>query len=187
LLVDYIRGDRGLTGTHIGCDDGCCGACTVHIDGKPSKSCLMLCSQADGCDIKTVESLGRPGELSGLQANFKRFHGLQCGYCTSGMLMSAQGLLDRNPRPTEEDVRKAIAGNICRCTGYQNIVDAVLATAAQARGETYTPPAGRRAHAADGDGWIGKGIERSADDRLLTGHGHYTADDLPVSTLHAAV
>jgi carbon-monoxide dehydrogenase large subunit len=187
LLVDYLRGDRGLTGTHIGCDEGVCGACTVHVDGKPMKSCMMLCAQADGCEVRTVESLGTPDALSPLQANFKKFHGLQCGYCTPGMLMSAQALLGRNPDPSEDDVRKAIAGNLCRCTGYQNIVDAILATAAQARGETYTAPLGASAHPEEGEDWIGRSVERAQDNRLLTGHGRYTADQLPAGTLHAAV
>jgi carbon-monoxide dehydrogenase large subunit len=187
LLVDYIRRDCGLTGTHIGCDDGRCGACTVHVDGLPSKPCMMLCVQADGCRVDTVESLGTPEELSPLQAAFKRHHGLQCGYCTPGMLMSAQALLDRNPDPSEDEVRKAIAGNICRCTGYQNIVDSVLSAAAALRGETFTVPTGDHDHQSDGEGWVGKGIERQQDNRFLTGYGHFAADDLPAGTLHAAI
>ena len=187
LLVDYIRGDRGLTGTHTGCDDGRCGACTVHVDGKPAKSCMMLAAQADGCQVCTVESLGTPEELSPLQASFKKLHGLQCGYCTPGMLMSAQALIERNPSPTEADVREAIAGNICRCTGYQNIVDSVLDAAATLRGDTYTPPAGLHEHEHETTGWVGKGIAREHDNRLLTGYGHYTADDRPVGTLYCAV
>lgn len=187
LFSDFIRTDCGLTGTHTGCDDGRCGACTLHVDGQPMKPCMMFTAQADGCQVATVESLGTPEQLSPLQAAFKKHHGLQCGYCTPGMLMSAQALLERNPSPTEDDVRKAITGNICRCTGYQNIVDSILAAAADARGETYTPPSGAGAHPAESDGWVGKGIERPTDNRLLTGYGHYTADDLPVGTLYTAV
>lgn len=187
LLVDYVRQDCGLTGTHTGCEDGVCGACTLHVDGQPMKPCMMFTAQADGCEVSTVESLGDPMQLSPLQANFKKFHGLQCGYCTSGMLMSAQALLERNPAPTEDDVRKAIAGNICRCTGYQNIIDAILATAAEARGETYEAPLGAGEHPAETEGWVGKGVQRERDNRLLTGLGHFTADDVPVGTLYTAV
>lgn len=187
LLVDYVRNHRHLTGTHIGCDDGRCGACTLHVDGQATKSCMLLCAQVDGCDVRTVESLGEPENLSSLQAAFKKHHGLQCGYCTSGMLMSAQALLDRSPNPTEEEVRQALAGNICRCTGYQNIVDAVLSAAADLRGQTYAAGSSVVEHMPEEKGWIGKGIERHKDVRLLTGHGRYTADSLPEGTLHTAV
>jgi aerobic-type carbon monoxide dehydrogenase small subunit (CoxS/CutS family) len=128
LLVHFIRDDCGLTGTHIGCDTGNCGACTVIKDGKTVKSCMLLAVQADGATIETVEGLAGPdGDLHPLQKAFSEHHALQCGYCTPGMLMSARYLLERNPRPTEEEVRKAIQGNICRCTGYQNIVEAIVA------------------------------------------------------------
>ena len=128
LLVHFIRDDLGLTGTHIGCDTGNCGACTVHINGEAVKSCMMLAVQAEGTKISTVEGLAIDGELTALQRAFNEHHALQCGYCTPGMLMSATALLARNPRPSEEDVRVAIQGNICRCTGYVNIVEAVVAT-----------------------------------------------------------
>jgi aerobic carbon-monoxide dehydrogenase small subunit len=125
LLVHFIRDDLDLTGTHIGCDTGNCGACTVHYNGDAIKSCMMLAIQADGAAIETVESLAPDGELSPLQRAFSETHALQCGYCTPGMLMSAKHLLDRNPNPSEWEIRKAIQGNICRCTGYVNIVEAI--------------------------------------------------------------
>jgi carbon-monoxide dehydrogenase small subunit len=130
LLVHFIREDADLTGTHIGCDTGNCGACTVLKDGKAVKSCMMLAVQANGSRIETVESLASEnGDLHPLQQAFSAHHALQCGYCTPGMLMSAKHLLDRIPRPSEEEVRRAIQGNICRCTGYVNIVEAIRAAA----------------------------------------------------------
>ncbi|HXF98192.1 MAG TPA: (2Fe-2S)-binding protein [Gaiellaceae bacterium] len=133
LLVHFLRDDLGLTGTHVGCDTGNCGACTVHLNGLPVKSCMLLAVQADGARIRTVEGLAPDGELTPLQRAFNEHHALQCGYCTPGMLMSATALLERNPHPTEEEVRIALQGNICRCTGYVNIVEAVLAAS---RGES---------------------------------------------------
>jgi aerobic carbon-monoxide dehydrogenase small subunit len=127
LLVHFLRDDLGLTGTHVGCDTGNCGACTVHVNGEPVKSCMLLAVQADGAAITTIEGLAPDGELTPLQRSFNEHHALQCGYCTPGMLMSASALLERNPRPSEEDVRIALQGNICRCTGYVNIVEAVVA------------------------------------------------------------
>jgi len=127
LLVHFIRDDLGLTGTHVGCDTGNCGACTVQLDGEPVKSCMMLAVQADGARIATVEGLAPDGDLTALQRAFNEHHALQCGYCTPGMLMSASALLARNPHPTEDEVRYALQGNICRCTGYVNIVEAVVA------------------------------------------------------------
>ena len=127
LLVHFIRDDLGLTGTHVGCDTGNCGACTIHLDGEPVKSCMLLAVQADGARIQTVEGLAADGELTPLQQAFNTHHALQCGYCTPGMLMSATALLERNPHPTEDEVRYALQGNICRCTGYVNIVEAVVA------------------------------------------------------------
>jgi carbon-monoxide dehydrogenase small subunit len=127
LLVHFLRDDLGLTGTHIGCDTGNCGACTVHVDGTAIKSCMMLAVQADGAHITTVEGLAADGELTPLQRSFSEHHALQCGYCTPGMLMSASALLAHTPHPTEEEVRVALQGNICRCTGYVNIVEAVVA------------------------------------------------------------
>jgi aerobic carbon-monoxide dehydrogenase small subunit len=127
LLVHFLRDDLGLTGTHIGCDTGNCGACTIHLDGQAVKSCMLLAVQADGTAVRTVEGLAQDGELTALQQSFSDHHALQCGYCTPGMLMSATALLERNAHPSEEDVRVALQGNICRCTGYVNIVEAVLA------------------------------------------------------------
>ena len=128
LLVHLIRDDLDLTGTHIGCDTGNCGACTVQLDGLPVKSCMMLAVQADGAKVRTVEGLADEDEtLSVLQQAFHERHALQCGYCTPGMLMSATALLERNPHPTEDEVKLALQGNICRCTGYWNIIEAVVA------------------------------------------------------------
>lgn len=125
LLVHFIRDDLDLTGTHVGCDTGNCGACTVLYNGDAIKSCMMLAIQADGASIETVEGLAQDGQLNPLQQAFSEAHALQCGYCTPGMLMSAKYLLDSNPHPTEFEIRKAIQGNICRCTGYVNIVEAI--------------------------------------------------------------
>ena len=127
LLVHFLRDDLSLTGTHVGCDTGNCGACTVHLDGAPVKSCMLLAVQVDGSRITTVEGLAPNGELTPLQRAFNEHHALQCGYCTPGMLMSASALLERSPHPTEEEVRVGLQGNICRCTGYVNIVEAVMA------------------------------------------------------------
>jgi carbon-monoxide dehydrogenase small subunit len=127
LLVHFLRDDLDLTGTHIGCDTGNCGACTVHLDGAPVKSCMLLAVQADGAKVHTVEGLAADGELTALQQSFSAHHALQCGYCTPGMLMSATALLERNPHPSEDEVKTALQGNICRCTGYVNIVEAVVA------------------------------------------------------------
>jgi aerobic-type carbon monoxide dehydrogenase small subunit (CoxS/CutS family) len=127
LLVHFIRDDLDLTGTHVGCDTGNCGACTVLLDGKAVKSCMLLAVQADGSEITTVEGLSPDGELTPLQQAFSDHHALQCGYCTPGMLMSATYLLEQNPHPSEEEIRRGIQGNICRCTGYQGIVEAIKA------------------------------------------------------------
>jgi aerobic carbon-monoxide dehydrogenase small subunit len=125
-LVDWLREDLRLTGTHVGCEHGICGACSIMLDGEPVRSCLMYAVQADGHRVTTVEGLANPdGSLSVLQDSFCHVHGLQCGYCTPGMLIAAQGLLNAVPRPTEEQIREAIGGNLCRCTGYQQIVEAV--------------------------------------------------------------
>jgi carbon-monoxide dehydrogenase small subunit len=125
LLVHFIRESAGLTGTHVGCDTSNCGACTVILNGKTVKSCTMFAVQANGAEITTVEGLMKDGQLHPLQEGFKQEHGLQCGFCTPGMLMSSLALLNKNPRPTEADIRWGISGNLCRCTGYQNIVKAV--------------------------------------------------------------
>jgi aerobic carbon-monoxide dehydrogenase small subunit len=131
LLVHYLRDTLGLTGTHVGCDTSNCGACTVLLDGEAVKSCTVLAVQVDGREVTTIEGLGGNGDgrLHPLQEAFWEHHGLQCGYCTPGMIMRAADLLDRNPSPTEEDVRRSLDGNLCRCTGYHNIVKAVLAAA----------------------------------------------------------
>ncbi len=126
LLVHFIRDDLELTGTHIGCDTGNCGACTIHLDGQAVKSCMLLAVQADGQRLRTVEGLADDEQLTPLQQSFSDHHALQCGYCTPGMLMSATALLESNPRPSAEDARIAIQGNICRCTGYVNIVEAIV-------------------------------------------------------------
>ena len=134
LLVHFLRDDLELTGTHVGCDTGNCGACTVLLGGHAIKSCMVLAIQADGATIETVESLAGDGELHPLQQAFGAHHALQCGYCTPGMLMSAKYLLDSNPEPTEHEIRKAIQGNICRCTGYVNIIEAIKSAAAAGGG-----------------------------------------------------
>jgi carbon-monoxide dehydrogenase small subunit len=141
LLVHFIRSIPGLTGTHVGCDTSHCGACTVVLDGKLVKSCTMFAVQADGCELMTVEGLSKDGELHPLQDGFKQEHGLQCGYCTPGMLMSSYVLLQKNPSPSEEEIRWGISGNLCRCTGYQNIVKAVqFAANKMAQGEKHELP-----------------------------------------------
>ena len=131
LLVHLLRDELGLTGTHVGCDTGNCGACTVHLDGASCKSCTVLAVQADGGEVTTIEGMGTEGDLHPLQEAFWAEHGLQCGYCTPGMIMAAASLLERNPDPTEEEIRHGLEGNLCRCTGYHNIVKAVQAAAKQ--------------------------------------------------------
>jgi aerobic carbon-monoxide dehydrogenase small subunit len=131
LLIHFLRDDLDLTGSHVGCDTGNCGACSVLVDGVLLKSCMLLAVQADGASIRTVERLGSDGELDALQQAFSDYHALQCGYCTPGMLISATALLERNPRPSEDEIRRAIQGNICRCTGYVNIVRAIQAASGQ--------------------------------------------------------
>lgn len=125
LLVDYLRDHLSLTGTHIACDTSSCGACTIHVDGKAVKSCTLLAVQADGCEITTVEGLSTNGELHPIQEGFKEEHGLQCGFCTPGMMMTAIDLLKHNPNPSEHEIRVALEGNFCRCTGYHNIVKSI--------------------------------------------------------------
>jgi carbon-monoxide dehydrogenase small subunit len=129
LLVQAIREQLGITGPHVGCDSGRCGACTVLVDGAAMKSCMVLAVQADGATITTAAGLAKDGKLSPLQAAFHEFHALQCGFCTPGMLCAAADLLKRNPNPSDQEVRQALRGNLCRCTGYQHIVEAVLAAA----------------------------------------------------------
>jgi carbon-monoxide dehydrogenase small subunit len=131
LLVHFLRDTLGLTGTHVGCDTSNCGACTVHLDGDAVKSCTVLAVQADGAEVTTIEGMGSEGDLHPMQEAFWANHGLQCGYCTPGMIMAGADLIAKNPSPTEEEVREALAGNLCRCTGYHNIVKAVLSAAGQ--------------------------------------------------------
>lgn len=140
LLVDFLREDLGLAGTHIGCEHGVCGTCTVLLNGASIRSCITLAVQADGADISTVEGLAAGGELHPLQDEFSAKQGLQCGYCTPGMLMRAREILARNPDPSPAEVREAIASNLCRCTGYQFITEAVLAAAARMRATREVVP-----------------------------------------------
>ncbi|MET4126855.1 (2Fe-2S)-binding protein [Roseovarius sp. MBR-6] len=132
LLVDFLRDTLNLTGTHVGCDTSQCGACVVHVDGRAVKACTMFAAEADGAEIRTIEGMAEPdGTLHPIQAAFREHHGLQCGFCTPGMVMSAAALLAENPTPTEAEVRDYLEGNICRCTGYHNIVKAILAASGQ--------------------------------------------------------
>jgi carbon-monoxide dehydrogenase small subunit len=135
LLVHFIRDGAELTGTHIGCETSICGACTVLMDGKPVKSCAILAVQADGAEITTIEGLAANGQLHPVQEGFWECHGLQCGYCTPGMIMASVGLLKENPNPTEDQIRHGLEGNLCRCTGYQGIVDAVKYAADKLRAQ----------------------------------------------------
>jgi carbon-monoxide dehydrogenase small subunit len=136
LLVYFLREELGLTGTNVGCDTSSCGACTVHIDGESVKSCTMLAAQADGREVTTIEGMATDGEMHPLQDAFHRNHGLQCGFCTPGMIMAAASFLRENLSPTEEEVRESLEGNLCRCTGYQNIVASIMDAAAQPSGAT---------------------------------------------------
>ena len=134
LLVYFLRETLGLTGTNVGCDTSSCGACTVLVDGESVKSCTMLAAQADGREVTTIEGLATDGQLHPIQEAFHRNHGLQCGFCTPGMIMAAASYLEENPTPTEEQVREALEGNLCRCTGYHNIVKSILDAASQTSG-----------------------------------------------------
>ncbi len=125
LLVDFLRSQLSLTGTHVGCDTSSCGACTIEVDGKAVKSCTMLAVQADGSEVVTIEGLSSGGDLHPLQEGFKEKHGLQCGFCTPGMIMTAKDILKNNPNPSEEEIRESLEGNFCRCTGYHNIVQSI--------------------------------------------------------------
>jgi aerobic carbon-monoxide dehydrogenase small subunit len=147
LLVHFLREDLNLTGTHIGCDTSNCGACTVLLDGQAVKSCTLLAVQADGCEIETVEGLEQNNVLHPLQEGFWQEHGLQCGFCTPGMLLSAKALLTANPNPTEDEIRRGISGNLCRCTGYVNIVKAIQFAAGAMRGESPVSSHKEGAHA----------------------------------------
>ena len=139
LLVQVLREDLGLTGTHIGCDTSQCGACTVHVDGEAVKSCTVLAVQADGSSVTTIEGLATNGELHPLQAAFREKHGLQCGFCTPGMIMTAADLLNREASPSDDEIRHSLEGNLCRCTGYHNIVAAVREASTTMRGEATAP------------------------------------------------
>jgi carbon-monoxide dehydrogenase small subunit len=138
LLVHFLRESLGLTGTHVGCDTSNCGACTVHLNGDAVKSCTVLAVQTDGDEVTTIEGLGSEGDLHPMQEAFWEHHGLQCGYCTPGMIMAGADLIAKNPDPSEEEVREALAGNLCRCTGYHNIVKAVLSAAKSTSGQAVT-------------------------------------------------
>src|SRR3954466_15395907 len=159
LLVHFLRDTLGLTGTHVGCDTSNCGACTVHLDGDAVKSCTVLAVQADGQQVTTIEGMGSEGDLHPLQEAFWEEHGLQCGYCTPGMIMAAADLLEQNPDPSEHEVREALAGNLCRCTGYHNIVKAVLHAAKDGGSGSAEPspptPEGREAGEAVADRGLG--------------------------------
>ena len=156
LLVHLLRDRLGLTGTHVGCDTSNCGACTVHLDGEGVKSCTVLAVQADGAEVTTVEGLSGNGEeLHPMQEAFWAKHGLQCGYCTPGMIMAATALLERNPDPTEEEVRQGLEGNLCRCTGYQNIVAAVMHAAQSGGGHVDGGTTGREQEAGK---TVGSGV-----------------------------
>ncbi len=138
LLVHYLRDVLGLTGTHVGCETSICGACTVMVDGRSVKSCTMFAVQVDGAEVKTIEGMATNGELHPVQQGFWEQHGLQCGYCTPGMIVAAAQILDRNPDPTEEEIRHGLEGNLCRCTGYQHIVEAVQFAARKMKGQAAT-------------------------------------------------
>jgi carbon-monoxide dehydrogenase small subunit len=149
LLVDFLRSNLGLTGTHIGCDTSSCGACTVLVNGDPVKSCTLLAVQVDGSEVKTIEGIAQGGALAPIQVGFHEEHGLQCGFCTPGMMLLGEELISRIPNPTDEQIRWAISGNICRCTGYMNIVKAVQ-HAARLTAEAAKAPAGKEAAMAGG-------------------------------------
>ncbi|WP_250550230.1 (2Fe-2S)-binding protein [Pseudonocardia sp. H11422] len=141
LLTDFIRHELGLTGTNVGCEHGACGACTIRVNGQIVRSCIMLAVQADGAEVETVEGIAVNGEFSPLQEAFHEEHGLQCGFCTPGMLMTAQVLLDKNPDPTEAEIRDHMSGNICRCTGYQGIINSVRCAARKLQQNSAADPA----------------------------------------------
>jgi len=151
LLVDFLRTNLALTGTHVGCDTTSCGACTVLLDGEPVKSCTLLAVQVEGRDISTVEGLVQGGALSPMQVGFHEEHGLQCGFCTPGMMLVGTALLERNPNPTEEQIRWAISGNLCRCTGYMNIVKAIQHAARLKEAAAKPAPQGQAVAAGGGE------------------------------------
>ena len=173
-LADLLREEFGLTGTHLGCEHGVCGACNVMVDGVVVRGCLMLAKQADGSEVRTIEGLTEDGTLTALQDAFATRNAAQCGFCTPGMLMTAQELLRSHPSPDRRMIREAIGGNFCRCTGYEAIVDAIAAVAS-----------GSVLPQADGHG-IGASAPRAAAMRAARGAGRYTSDILPAGTLHVA-
>ena len=182
-LVDFLRYDLGFTGSHIGCEHGVCGACTVRVDGAPIRGCLMLAAQADGCRVETIEGVSESGAIAALQRAFRAENALQCGFCTPGMLLTAQALLERNPDPDPVAVREAIGGNYCRCTGYHAIVQAILGAA---RSRSAKAPAAVQLVAPENGDYIGRSVVRPQTARLVAGRGTYT-DDVAVSRLlHAA-
>jgi len=182
-LADFLRHDLFLTGTHVGCEHGVCGSCTVLYNGEPARSCLMLAVQADQAEVVTVEGLAAHGELSSLQRAFKKHHALQCGFCTPGFLITASGLLKKRQALNEADVRKAISGHLCRCTGYQNIVHAIIEASGGALEEKVPHEAPRSPASA----FIGARVERAEDEELLTGKGVFV-DDIDFSgMLHAHI
>ena len=179
-LVDFLRYDLGLTGSHIGCEHGVCGACSVRVDGAVIRGCLMLAAQADGCRVETIEGLAESGAIAGLQRAFRAENALQCGFCTSGMLLTAYELLAREPRPDQAAIREAIGGNYCRCTGYHAIVQAIQNAAAGREGQAplQAPP-------SDGD-YVGRSVVRPQTARLVAGRGTYTDDVAVARLLHVA-
>ena len=169
LLVDFLREHAATKGVRIGCEEGACGACTVHVEGQPIKSCLALAARANGKKITTVEGLGQGRALSKLQQAFVDCHALQCGYCTAGMLMSAQAFLNKHVDQDfdDDDIRQALTGNYCRCTGYNNIIHAIKVAAGKAEPLTKLEAPG------ENEGWIGKPVPRREDRRLVSGRGRY--------------
>ncbi|MGN6719169.1 MAG: (2Fe-2S)-binding protein, partial [Candidatus Binatia bacterium] len=165
-LADFLRHDLAMTGTHVGCEHGVCGSCTVQMNGAPVRSCLMLAVQADQAEITTVEGLSDKGALGLLQQAFKKHHALQCGFCTPGFLLTADALLRNNGPLTDAEVRQAVSGNLCRCTGYQNIVDAIVETSGgKLKARTHHEHASAK--------FIGARVERAEDNELLSGKGVY--------------
>jgi len=184
-LADFLRHDLGLTGTHLGCEHGVCGACTILWDGQPVRACLTLAVQADGANLQTVEGLApHDGPLHPLQQAFRECHALQCGFCTPGILMTASVFLRDHPRPTEQEIREALSANLCRCTGYQNIIRALQLAADRLSAPDPRPPApapaARIVRSGAGGQFMGASLTRTEDDRLLRGRGRYLDDlDLP--------
>jgi aerobic-type carbon monoxide dehydrogenase small subunit (CoxS/CutS family) len=179
-LVDFLRYDLGFTGSHIGCEHGVCGACTVRVDGTPIRGCLMLAAQADGCRVETIEGVSETGAIAALQRAFRAENALQCGFCTPGMLLTAQALLERNPDPDPVAIREAIGGNYCRCTGYHAIVQAIINAATGRQGRAATQAA------SGGGGYVGRSVVRPQTARLVAGRGTYTDDVAVARLLHAA-